>query len=341
MKINTMLSFVPIAVFIVFGIIGNVINVLIFSKRKMRHIATFRYLLYLSVSDLFVLLFTASDNLIKSNISLGFREYSLFPCNIHKFLAYSTSYVSSCLSIAVSIEKALVVSRISLDSLDMSQSKNSCPSDVSSRKALLRRRITLVDRNVAILVVAMLLINIHFVFLIKPTSIFSSQDRDQHKNGLEANGSSFEIVYCMPAKELFYAEFLANAWIFLDICMYSLLPFSFMSVCSVIIIVKLKKVNKIYVSLMDSSVFNRSIYLKKLKRNFETSLMLLSTSFYFLVTMVIFWICFFFYKDRRESLENNLVHTLVYMLLYSNNAFGILFYALCSQKYRTLVFNLI
>ena len=345
------LGLVPIFLFILFGVIGNVINIVVFAQRRMRQTSTFRYLLYLSISDLFVVLFSATEVLIKSNLSHEIREFSIFPCNVQKFLTYSTNYVSSCLSIAVSIEKALIVSRISSDLFESSQSSQDKEESRTSFKAMRhkcstrslvnRQRNSLVDRNAAAIVITIMLVNSHFIFLMKPTSIFRFHDQE-HEYGARENGSSeYDIINCLPVKELFYDEFLVNIWSWVDFCLYSILPFSFMTVCSVIIIVKLKKINEIYVSLLGSSVFNRAIYLKKLKRNFQASLMLVTTSSYFLFSMLIFWIWFFCSRGRMESVESSPVQTLVYMLLYANNAFDILFYSMSSQKFRTELFNLL
>ena len=68
------------------GIFGNMLNLLIFSKKKMRQVSTFRFLLYISMSDLLVLLVGATQFLINAVFNFDFRSYSLFICKGHTFL---------------------------------------------------------------------------------------------------------------------------------------------------------------------------------------------------------------------------------------------------------------
>jgi len=79
--------FIILLIMIIFvGIFGNVLNLLIFSKRKMRQVSTFRFLLYISMSDLLVLLVGATQFLTNAIFNFDLRSYSLFVCKTHTFL---------------------------------------------------------------------------------------------------------------------------------------------------------------------------------------------------------------------------------------------------------------
>ena len=170
----------------------------------------------------------------------------------------------------------------------------------------------------------------------------------------------------MPIKGSLYELFMLNVWFWIDIVLYSILPFISMGICSTIIIVKINKINKSYLrqffaathtitsttlppstTVQPTSSFSsfgnkpsnvtshtRMIYLKKLKKNFQICVMLISTNLYFLATMLIFWAWYLFRYEKNETLQQNLTHSYVYVLLYTNNAFGFVFYGMSSEKYR-------
>ena len=80
----------------------------------MRKFSTFRFLLYLSVFDLLVLIICAPDAFLRFNYQIEIRNYSQFICRMHSFLAYFLTHVSSTILMLVSIDRALVVSSKSL-----------------------------------------------------------------------------------------------------------------------------------------------------------------------------------------------------------------------------------
>ena len=65
------------------GVLGNICNLIVFGKKKMRKWSTFRFLLYLSASDLLVLLIAVTDILIKNTIEFEIRSFSMFSCKFH------------------------------------------------------------------------------------------------------------------------------------------------------------------------------------------------------------------------------------------------------------------
>ena len=68
---------------LIIGVFGNILNLIVFGKKKMRKSSTFRFLFYLSCSDLCVLLIAVTDVLIKNTIQFEIRSYSLFSCKFH------------------------------------------------------------------------------------------------------------------------------------------------------------------------------------------------------------------------------------------------------------------
>ena len=198
------LSLVPIAILIV-GIFGNLVNILIFAKKPMRSLSPYKFLLYLSSFDLIVLIIGGTEILLKSNFTMGLREFSLFSCNIQKFLTYSTTYISSCVSIALSINRAQTIYKLSVGSKEINQNgERLSTNDISNQEELISnskkmsttpssiqikrhyllfflynrtsRRKSKKERNHVNLIIFLIvaftfLLNAHFIFLLKPTSI--------------------------------------------------------------------------------------------------------------------------------------------------------------------------
>jgi len=61
---------------------------IVFGKKAMRKISTFRFLFYLSLSDLLVLLVGATDVLINNIFQFEIRTYSNSLCKLHTFTTY-------------------------------------------------------------------------------------------------------------------------------------------------------------------------------------------------------------------------------------------------------------
>jgi hypothetical protein len=104
---------------IVFGVIANFLNILVFSRRSMRsQSSTFRFLLYLSSIDLLVLLISALEAFDRGiGHKLKLREISNFTCKTHTFLTYVLTHTSSIMLMVISVDRALVISNKSFWSL--------------------------------------------------------------------------------------------------------------------------------------------------------------------------------------------------------------------------------
>ena len=185
-----MLTFIPLVI-IVIGIIGNLCNIIIFGKKTMRSTSTFRFLLYLSITDSIVLLVGATEMLIKNHFALELRDFSLFSCNFQKFLTYSFTYMSSCISIAVNVDRVQIVTGISM--YQTSRLRNNTLNKSKRRHfyAQPNANVRFVDYTVILIVFSMCLVNIHYVIFMQSSSIiFFPQDA----NANETNSSLSSFV---------------------------------------------------------------------------------------------------------------------------------------------------
>ena len=90
-KSYSMISLLPI--FILIGTVGNIINIIIFSRKTMRRNSTFRLMLYLSVFDLLILGICCTDAYLRFAHQIEIRLHSEITCRLHTFLTYLLTYV--------------------------------------------------------------------------------------------------------------------------------------------------------------------------------------------------------------------------------------------------------
>jgi hypothetical protein len=95
-----------LALIIGIGFLGNALNLIVFRKKALRRIETFRYLSYLSIFDILVLAIGALDILVKDAFNFEIRTYSSLTCKMHTFATYTVTHMSSILLMSVSVNRA-------------------------------------------------------------------------------------------------------------------------------------------------------------------------------------------------------------------------------------------
>jgi hypothetical protein len=97
-------------ILLLLGIVGNLISMRIFStNRSMRRQTTFRYLKYLSILDLLVLVFGYGHTFVQVYLSVDVRLMSNAMCKGHSFLVYLFSHSSSLILVCMSVDRALSI----------------------------------------------------------------------------------------------------------------------------------------------------------------------------------------------------------------------------------------
>lgn len=327
-----------LVVVIVIGIFGNVLNMIIFKKKQMRKGSTFRFLFYLSIFDLLVLLVCATDALGRFGFQFEIRSLSTLTCRLHTFLTYFLIHSSSIILMIISVDRALVVTNYSFKSIlsksRLEQTKSSLNSKRSDHKrggsklAVFLHNLHRVDVVIGLIVIILVLLNGHYLLLINlnPISI-NSTNATSNKTG--------EVSYCMPLESSRYYNFLINVWLYIDICVAVVIPFIIMSVCSVIILSRIRKKNKKYFNnLLQSrtSESNRTNACRRSKRSRQLLYMLLITNLYFFLSQLPYCVTFVLFRGQED--EKYVDQFIVHILSYTNNAVNFLFYGLSSQKYR-------
>jgi hypothetical protein len=345
------------------GILGNLLNLFVFGQKSMRKMSTFRFLLYLSLVDLLVLLVCTSDSLLTYGLNIEIRLYSSLLCRSHTFLTYYLTHLSSIILMAVSIERTLVVFNKTIINYFLKKSKI----ELAFLKNVLR--FNRIEKVVGFIAVSLALLNIHYLYFfnlniinqnsqlpvtyektengtildnayLNGTQIFEN-NRDQKNNNLaiensvsnktnNKSDSKKDFLYlCYPLNEFNYNIFLNHIWTWIDSTIYSFVPILVMIICSLCILIGIKQKN-----FNDSSQINRAITLKQSKRNNQLLIMLMATNLFFIVCTLPY--CILSHKSISIDSENNFSLTLliVHILAYSNNSFNFIFYGLFSKQYR-------
>ena len=318
------------------GTIGNILNIVIFSKKNMRQTSTFRFLLYLSVSDLLVLLFCATDALARFGFQFEIRSNHFTLCKIHTFLTYFLTHSSSIILMVISIDRALVVNNKSLSDIFFRNNKKTFSENNQNNSRINHSKISYilpdikwffyrlhrVDLTVGCVCLLLFLINSHFLFI--------------NLNLIVENNSTIndQFYICFPLPNSPYFNFLNEIWVFVDIGVYSMVPFIVMSICSTIILMRIRSKSKKYFEKLvnKNNEQQKSNISKRLRRNRQLLYMLLLTNLYFLLSMLPYCIMFILFKGKQS--ESNIQQPLVHTLLYTNNAINFIFYGFSSQKYR-------
>jgi hypothetical protein len=345
-----------LAALIIIGICGNLINIAVFSRQSMRSTSTFRFLLYLSVCDLLVLLVCASDAYAQFQYRFEIRSLSELTCRIHTFLTYFLPQCSSNILTAVSIDRALVITNFNAQLFfrkirtaarmmicSYKQNNFTRPLSVTSNIAGERRLANFdqgfglrrVDLTVAVIILVIALFNLHYFILMTLNTI-----QDDTSYYLIAEFEEYKISsknVCMPVSGSAYNTFLVYWWPTLDLIIFSLVPFLTMSVCSAVILFTIRKSTKKVFFIWKKkdggvNMVHSNVYKERLRRNRQVLFMLVLTNLYFLLSSLPYLVLALMYKVERSNMPamDSFVHT----LLYSNNAVNFFFFGLSSEKYR-------
>jgi hypothetical protein len=323
------------------GVIGNVLNIFVFGKKYMRSVSTFRFLLYLSIINLFVILICTFDDLMSFGFKIQIRLHSTLVCKLHTFMTSWLPQMSSVVLMIVSIDRALVV-----------YNRSKCFNAFC------------VEKTIATIAAVLIIINLHHLFFfdlsleVQNIDHFSYEREPDHKmdyylvnikpekwkNELEVENHDHllfdsnlvkekNLYYlCYPPSNTIYYFFLISVWKWVDTLVYSILPFLVMIVCSMLILMEIKR--KSSASLLISSNLNKIIAQNRTKRNNQILLMLISTNLFFILCSLPYCISNYNVSlDRSDTNSSNSLY-IVHILAYSNNAFNFFFYGLFSKKYR-------
>jgi hypothetical protein len=380
-----------VLVIIIIGLIGNTLNLIVFSHRTMVKNSTFNFLFYLSIVDMLVLSVCTSDTFLTYGYYILIRSYSIYICRIHTFLTYFLTHMSSIVLMVVSIDRALIIcnKKVStlmlfrrgtrlLDKPGSSSIYQSIANKINVEKRhtisdlIPKIKLKKIEKLIILIAILLALFNIHFLVFMNINVYWDPISDDQNLSDLNTSTRDYQTnssikykhfianqvkeVYknysfnlttarkayiCSPLPDSLYMNFMDKIWIWVDMCLYSLIPFIVMALCSLIIIREIRQKSSLPL-LSNFLTSNQQLMKKRSKRNKQLLLILVITNSYFFVTSLPLCIMMVYYKmyDQDES-EAHFSQTLLHVLAYSNNAVNFAFCLLFSQKYRLLIKNMI
>ena len=365
---------IVLTILICVGILGNSLNMLIFGKKKMRKVATFKYLFFLSLNNLLVLGVGATDVLLSNIFQFEIRSYSNAMCKLHTFFTYVVTHSANLIQVAVNIERAAMMRNAD----ESKQSPITTTRQTVKHDADLEEDIEMIDRSISfknirnrslpnffkrhsvciaicVIIAFIFVLNSHYVLFLKLKRNSNDIQSNVGKNfkylkdfvakntslyilllqRLANEKINYQVDICFAERGSRYEKFIQNVWFWLDMSVYSVMPFVAMCICSLFIVFKFREMNRNYSRLLANNAYkyNRKYYERRIKKNRQICHMLLNSNAYFLLSTFQFWACFYMYGKNNEQAEN-VIQLYVYIFLYANNAIDFLIYGMSSEKYR-------
>jgi hypothetical protein len=354
---------------ILIGVCGNVMNFIVFGQKSMRKLTTFYCLLYLSAIDLLVLCVCSTNALLTYGFEIEIKNYHNWMCRFYSFSKNFLHHMSSVILMFVNIERVIVLSGLKQEKNLLIS--NIVKPFKTSKNVMIKFKLNInlldskrVEKIIAIISITLAVFNIHylffsnlntihvshqfnntmlnnrsFLFIKKYKDIFSYESKinkfkkDNHTFIQENNDTITETIQsCLPIGNKFYYFFYINIWSWIDMMIYSIIPFITMSMCSIIILINIRTKSS------SSLRSNRCLMKRRRKRNNQLSILLLSTNLYFLFSSLPFSLdnnkISIDDRDNMKLLRNSI-------LTYSNNSFNFIFYGLFSERYRNTLFQFI
>ncbi|XP_060606926.1 cysteinyl leukotriene receptor 2-like [Ruditapes philippinarum] len=301
-------------IIITWGTFGNILTIQVLLGQMKKISSTSMYLLALAVSDLCLLWTSPFRGWMKYMWDLDLRYLTDAGCKIHLYFSYTFIHFSSWILVAVTLERAIGV--------------------IAPHKV----KLCCTSRNAGMVIVCIFVI-IFGIDLVIP--IISSIDGYQPLEGQAP-------VLCAPSTKEFTA-FRDNIWLWMDLTLSFLLPFSCLFIGNVSIVWHLHKARNIQRKCTMSTSKGKVGYRRR-RSMLSVSVLMVALCLIFFLTMTpvaVFQIYYpyrheqiieMFYVDPFAAWESYqyllLQHDIVNLISYTNAAFNFILYVFSGTKFR-------
>ena len=283
---------------ITLGLVGNSLVFVVLTKSSMKQTTCSIYLRFLAVFDSLVLCVNLVRYWIIHITDYDLRDYSAAVCKIHTWATYWVSYTSAWLLVSVTVERCVSVW---------------FPHKV---KTFCTKRKTYIIIIAIILIMA--LINAHYLY------------------GLGDKFDTAEnVTYCGSIYDGYY-DFETFIWPWVDLCIYSLLPSTILTVCNISIIFKVISSNRRILwdsSVRGNSTQNDSLAFRRYQQSSLTAMML-TTSIIYVVCTTPFCVSVIYTNNWQDNVMDDLVWVAVNMLQFTNNSINFILYCVSGRRFR-------
>ena len=289
-------------IFLVVGTCGNILSIVVLSRRRLSISTTSVYLRYLAVVDTLVLIIGNLREFIYYTTNIDLRELSDASCRIHYWLSLNVTALSGWLLAILTIDRLINV-KFAI------WAKTSC-----SQKLALAICLTVTA--------VMFLANSHILGYLYRTEILVTSNA--------TNTSIVLDVQCLPRSPQLLAFWL-KIWPFLILILYSLVPIACLIACNIMLAKVILQRNN---AEKDTRLPPHSKYYR------STTRMLFVVCSVF--TAVSLPVCIFLVLESRIFVgtsarsisKRRLGWTIVSLLMYMNNAINFFLYVLSGSLFR-------
>ena len=297
------------------GTVGNILTIIVLSKRRSRYNSTAVYLCALAISDIVVLNTGLLRQWMLYTFDFDLRGLTSVMCKIHLFLVYWSTQCSSWFLVAMTCERFMGVW---------------LPHKV--KQGCTRRAALFVIFAIA---GSLMMLNIHWLYGFGNLT-------------LTINHNETEVSECVVVAGDAYRWYFTYTWNWIDLCMFCLIPFLVLLFGHISILLKVfwsrQKTRK------QQPVMNQSITSATTKKEITSQLTVM-----FVLLNVVFFVSTApisaylssepFWMDSIETEYDNALNNLwwasVNILMYLNNAVNFVLYFLSGSRFRAEVRTLI
>ena len=293
-------------VLIVLGSIGNILSIVVLTRKSIRNSIT-PLLTFLAFSDILVLYTGLLRQWIQNTFDYDIRHFSEIACKIHLWLVYT------CLDLSAWIIMALTLDRVIATWWPF-----------RARQLCTR---TCAIKVVATVVLFLLIVNSHFLYGVA------------NKTHTDGNGTVVKVKKCFPV-HAGYIEFLQKVWTIMDLLIVCLIPFSVILVGNICIVAKLVRRQRRLSTINETSIRRRSSARNSGSISSLTAMLLVLSTLFLITTLptnVFIYLAENYWRHERdpETLSNQkLWWAIANMLMYTNNSVNFLLYCLSGSRFR-------
>lgn len=312
---------------LIVGVLGNILCLIVLSQKKMRKNSAFVYLAFLSVVDIFVLLLGLGDIVVIAYYRYMIRNQNIIICRVHSFLTYVFTHCSSLILALVSIDRAIATNLINF-------AKTYCKPSMAIK-------------IICLTLIFTILINFHYL-------LFLGYEKNEEN-------STAKIFECGSQTGTLYDKFMDPYFEWIDLILYSILPFIIMLISSYLIIRVLvrsvKRLNKsgfrsksetlstkekgnsasIRLESNPNGTRNQSALINQARINktkhLSYTLITLNAIFFILISPLV--IVLIILKGNKLTEESKILMNSLYMLAYANHSFNFILYGFLSPPFRS------
>ena len=297
-------------VLILFGSIGNILSIVVLTRKSIRNSATALYLTFLAFSDILVLYTGLLRQWIFYVFEYDIRHLSEAVCKIHLWLVYTSLDFSAWILMALTMER------------------------VMATWWPFRARRLCSRLNAAVIIMAILFlllaINSHFMYGMI------------HETNVNENGTVSTVEKCLAVNEG-YIDFFRKVWSWIDFGMFCLFPLSVIVVGNICILANVmrsqRRLSAVSLQQEETRSRRRSSSGRGGTLSSLTAMLLVLNTVFLITTLPIsvynigynHWV----YTSNHQTIASlELWWAIVNMLMYTNNSVNFLLYCLSGSRFR-------